>query len=178
MQFHPTSLHGAWRIHIEPACDSRGYFARTFCVDEFAARALETSYGQHSISFTARKGTVRGLHYQREPHSEAKVVRCIKGVIWDVIIDIRPDSPTYLRWQEFELSGGNGDQLYIPAGFAHGYQTLSDDVEVTYLISARYAPGSAYGIRFDDPVFAITWPLAVTEISDKDVNWPNFSPRT
>jgi dTDP-4-dehydrorhamnose 3,5-epimerase len=175
MQFHPTSLQGAWRVHLEPACDRRGYFARTFCVEEFAARALETNYSQHSISFTARKGTVRGLHYQREPDSEAKVVRCIKGVIWDVIIDIRPDSPTYLRWQKFELSDVNGDQLYVPAGFAHGYQTLSDDVEVNYLISVPYVPQSACGIRYDDPTFGITWPLPVTEISEKDVRWPDFA---
>ena len=130
---------------------------------------------QHSISFTACKGTVRGLHYQREPHSEAKVVRCLKGVIWDVIIDIRPDSPTYLRWQQFELSSENGHQLYVPAGFAHGYQTLCDDVEVNYLISVPYAPQSACGIRYNDPTFGITWPLPVTEISEKDVHWPNFS---
>ena len=130
---------------------------------------------QHSISFTAYKGTVRGLHYQREPHSEAKVVRCLKGVIWDVLIDIRPESPTYLRWQQFELSSENGHQLYVPAGFAHGYQTLCDDVEVNYLISVPYAPQSACGIRYNDPTFGITWPLPVTEISEKDVHWPNFS---
>jgi dTDP-4-dehydrorhamnose 3,5-epimerase len=175
MQFHQTSLDGAWRIHIEPARDPRGYFARTFCVDEFKARALVTTYAQHSISFTAHKGTVRGLHYQREPHSEAKVVRCIKGVIWDVIIDLRPYSSTYLRWEQFELSGVNGDQLYVPAGFAHGYQTLSDDVEVSYLISVPYAPQSACGIRYDDPMFGIVWPLPVAEISEKDVRWPDFA---
>ena len=118
---------------------------------------------------------MRGLHYQREPHSEAKVVRCLKGVIWDVLIDIRPESPTYLRWQQFELSSENGHQLYVPAGFAHGYQTLCDDVEVNYLISVPYAPQSACGIRYNDPTFGITWPLPVTEISEKDVHWPNFS---
>jgi dTDP-4-dehydrorhamnose 3,5-epimerase len=175
MQFYPTMFRGAWLVHLEPARDSRGYFARTFCVDEFASRELETNYPQHSISFSAYKGTVRGLHYQREPHSEAKVVRCLKGVIWDVLVDIRPESPTYLRWQQFELSSENGHQLYVPAGFAHGYQTLCDDVEVNYLISVPYAPQSACGIRYNDPTFGITWPLPVTEISEKDVHWPNFS---
>jgi dTDP-4-dehydrorhamnose 3,5-epimerase len=160
---------------LELVRDNRGYFARTFCVDEFAACELETNYPQHSISFSAHKGTVRGMHYQREPHSEVKVVRCVKGAIWDVIIDIRPDSPTYRRWQEFELSSGNRHQLYIPAGFAHGFQTLSDDVEVNYLISVPYAPQSACGIRYDDLTFGISWPLPVTEISEKDRHWPNFS---
>jgi dTDP-4-dehydrorhamnose 3,5-epimerase len=175
MQFHPTSLHGAWRIHLEPVRDSRGYFARTFCVDEFAAYGLETNYRQHSISVSTHKGTVRGMHYQREPHSEVKVVRCLMGVIWDVIIDIRPDSPTYRRWQGFELSSENGHELYIPAGFAHGFQTLCDDVAVNYLISVPYAPHSACGIRYDDPTFGITWPLPVTDISEKDVRWPDFT---
>jgi dTDP-4-dehydrorhamnose 3,5-epimerase len=175
MRFHPTIFPGVWRVQLELVRDNRGYFARTFCVDEFAACELETNYPQHSISFSAHKGTVRGMHYQREPHSEVKVVRCVKGAIWDVIIDIRPDSPTYRRWQEFELSSGNRHQLYIPAGFAHGFQTLSDDVEVNYLISVPYAPQSACGIRYDDLTFGISWPLPVTEISEKDRHWPNFS---
>ena len=175
MRFDPTTLHGAWRIHLEPIRDRRGYFARTFCVDEFAANSLETNYRQHSISFSAHKGTLRGMHYQREPHCEVKVVRCVRGAIWDVIIDIRPESRTYGRWQEFELSSTNGHQLYVPPGFAHGFQTLCDDVEVNYLISVPYAPQSAWGIRYDDPAFGITWPLPVTEMSEKDTHWPNFS---
>ena len=174
MQFHPTMLCDVWIVHLEPARDSRGFFARTFCVDEFAAHGLETSYPQHSISFSVGKGTLRGMHYQREPHSEVKLVRCVKGAIWDVIIDIRPDSLTYRKWQGFELSSMSGHQLYIPKGFAHGFQTLSNDVEVNYLISKPYAPQSANGIRYDDPVFGIKWPLAVTEISEKDLHWPNF----
>ena len=155
--------------------DERGLFARTFCVEEFGARGMETNYPQHSISFSARKGTLRGMHYQRHPRSEAKLVRCIRGAILDVIIDIRPGSPTYRRWQAFELSSQNGHQLYIPKGFAHGFQTLSDDVEVNYLLSTLYEPKLARGIRYDDPAFGISWPLAVTEISEKDLHWPDFS---
>ena len=175
MQFHPTMLCDVWIVHLEPARDSRGFFARTFCVGEFAAHGLETSYSQHSISFSVSKGTVRGMHYQREPHSEVKLVRCVKGAIWDVVIDIRPGSPTYRKWQSFELSNMNAHQLYIPKGFAHGFQTLSNDVEVNYLISEPYAPQSANGIRYDDPAFGINWPLAVTEISEKDLHWPDFT---
>jgi dTDP-4-dehydrorhamnose 3,5-epimerase len=174
MKFSPTTLPDAWLVQLEPIVDSRGFFARTFCVEEFAGHGLETSYPQHSISFSARKGTLRGMHYQREPHSEVKVVRCIKGIIWDVIIDIRPDSPTYRRWQNFELSSARGDQLYIPKGFAHGFLTLSDDVEVNYLISEFYSPQSARGIRYNDQTFDITWPAPITEISEKDLHWPDF----
>jgi dTDP-4-dehydrorhamnose 3,5-epimerase len=175
VQFHPTTLRDVWLVHLEPVRDSRGFFARTFCVEEFATRGLVTSYPQHSISYSACKGTLRGMHYQRDPHGEAKLVRCVKGAIWDVIIDIRLGSPTYCNWQGFELSSMNGHQLYIPKGFAHGFQTLSDDVEINYLISEVYEPQSACGIRHDDPIFGITWPLPVTEISQKDLHWPDFS---
>jgi dTDP-4-dehydrorhamnose 3,5-epimerase len=175
VQFHPTTLRDAWLVQLEPARDGRGFFARTFCVEEFASRGLETNYPQHSISSSPRRGTLRGMHYQRDPHGEAKLVRCIKGAIWDVIIDIRPGSPTYRNWQDFELSSANGHQLYIPKGFAHGFQTLCDDVEVNYLISEPYERQSACGIRHDDPTFGITWPLPVTEISEKDLHWPDFA---
>jgi dTDP-4-dehydrorhamnose 3,5-epimerase len=173
MLFHPTTLRDAWLVELEPIRDRRGFFARTFCVEEFASRSLETNYPQHSISYTARQGSLRGMHYQREPRSEAKVVRCVKGAIWDVIIDIRSDSPTYRKWENFELSSENGHLLYIPQGFAHGFQTLCDDVEVHYLISSPYEPKSACGIRYDDPAFSISWPLPVTEISEKDLHWPD-----
>jgi dTDP-4-dehydrorhamnose 3,5-epimerase len=175
VQFHPTTLRDAWLVQLEPARDRRGFFARTFCVEEFAARGLETNYPQHSISYSARRGTLRGMHYQRDPHGEAKLVRCVKGAIWDVIIDIRPASPTYRNWQQFELSSVNGHQLYIPKGFAHGFQTLTDDVEVSYIISENYVPKASTGIRHDDPTFSITWPLPITEISEKDLLWPNFA---
>jgi len=174
VQFHPTALYDVWLILLEPVPDNRGFFARTFCGEEFAAHGLETSYPQHSISYSARRGTLRGMHYQRDPHSEVKLVRCVNGAIWDVIIDIRPGSPTYRKWQGFELSGVNGHQLYIPKGFAHGFQTLTADVVVNYLISETYEPRSASGLRYNDPSFAITWPLPVTEISEKDLQWPNF----
>ena len=174
MEFHSTRLREACLVQLEPARDKRGFFSRTFCVEEFAARGLETNFPQHSISYSARKGTLRGLHYQCDPRSEAKLIRCIRGAILDVIIDIRPDSPTYRHWQGFELSSENGHQLYIPKGFAHGFQTLSDGVEVNYLISAPYEPALARGIRYDDPAFGISWPLAVTEISERDLCWPDF----
>jgi dTDP-4-dehydrorhamnose 3,5-epimerase len=174
MRFERTNLEGAWLINLDPARDARGFFARTFSVDEFAARGLETSFPQHSISYSAHSGTLRGMHFQREPHSEVKLVRCAKGAIWDVIIDIRPKSSTFRQWQAFELSDVNGRQLYIPKGFAHGFQTLSDDVEVNYLISEPYMPQSASGLRHDDPSFNIGWPLPVTAISAKDLQWPDF----
>jgi dTDP-4-dehydrorhamnose 3,5-epimerase len=175
MQLNRTMLQDAYLIELEPVRDERGFFARTFCAEEFAADGLENSYPQHSISFSAHKGTLRGMHFQRNPHSEVKLVRCTKGAIWDVIIDIRSDSPTYRRWQGFELSSSNSRQLYIPKGFAHGFQTLSNDVEVNYLISTPYRPESAHGIRYNDPAFEIPWPLSVTNISGKDLNWPDFS---
>lgn len=168
-------MKDAWLIHLEPARDSRGFFARTFCVDEFAKHGLETSFPQHSISSNTRRGTLRGMHFQREPHNEVKLVRCLKGAIWDVIIDIRPASSTFCRWQGFELTDQNGRQLYIPKGFAHGFQTLSDDVEVNYLISEPYVPEFASGIRHNDPAFDIAWPMPVAVISEKDLQWQEFT---
>jgi len=175
VQFHKTTLRDAWLIHLEPVCDARGFFARTFCVREFTEQGLETNYPQHSISFSARKGTLRGMHHQREPHAEVKLVRCVKGAIWDVIVDLRSGSPSYRRWQGFELSDSNRHQLYIPKGFAHGFQTLSNEVEVNYLISEPYTPEATYGIRYNDSAFDIVWPLPVTEISEQDLHWPNFN---
>ena len=174
MKFCSTKLRGAYLIQLQPARDKRGFFARTFCVDEFKTHGLVTDYPQHSFSFSAHRGTLRGMHFQREPSGETKLVRCVQGAIFDVIIDIRPDSPTYRSWQHFELSSENDHQLYIPKGFAHGFQTLTDDVAVNYLISAPYEPELASGIRFDDSSFGISWPLAVTEISEKDLHWPDY----
>jgi dTDP-4-dehydrorhamnose 3,5-epimerase len=175
MRFLETSLDGARLIELEPVSDERGFFSRSFCVKEFAAQGLQVNFVQHSLSYSAARGTLRGMHFQTAPHSEVKVVNCISGAIWDVIIDLRPDSPTYKQWQGFELTAENHRQLYIPAGFAHGFQTLSDDAEVSYLISAFYEPSAASGLRHDDPSFAIAWPLAVTAISAKDRAWPDFA---
>jgi dTDP-4-dehydrorhamnose 3,5-epimerase len=176
MIFVETGLTGAWLIEPEPAHDERGFFLRTFCEREFEARGLCTRFVQHSVSYSRAKGTLRGMHFQRAPHCEVKLVRCVKGAIFDVIIDLRPSSPTCGRWQGFELSAGNQRQLYIPEGFAHGFQTLCDGAEVAYAISAFYAPEAASGVRFDDPAFGIRWPLPVSVISDRDMGWPHLDP--
>jgi len=175
MRFLETDLYGARLIDLEPVRDARGFFSRTFCVKEFAAHGLETSFVQHSLSYSAARGTLRGMHFQTPPHAEVKVVDCVKGAIFDVIIDIRPQSPTFRQWRGFELTAENRRQLYIPAGFAHGFETLSDDAEVRYLISAFYEPSAASGLRYDDPAFAISWPLPIAVISDKDRVWPYFA---
>ena len=175
MRFEPTKLSGAWLIELVPVRDQRGFFARTFCAQEYAAHGLETRFVQHSLSCSAARGTLRGMHFQRAPHGEVKVISCQKGEIWDVIIDLRPESPTYRQWQGFELSAANRRQLYVPEGFAHGFQTLCDGTEVGYLISAFYAPLAADGVRYDDPAFAIDWPLPVTNLSEKDRTWPDFA---
>jgi dTDP-4-dehydrorhamnose 3,5-epimerase len=175
MKFHPTRLDGAWLIELTPAKDERGAFMRTFCEREFGERGLETRFVQHSLSVNTQKGTLRGMHFQRAPHEEVKLVRCRRGAVWDVIIDLRPDSPSYLQWQGFELSAENGTQLYVPKGFAHGFQTLSDDCEVFYLISEFYAADAAAGLRHDDPSFAIDWPAPVSVMSEKDRAWPDFA---
>jgi dTDP-4-dehydrorhamnose 3,5-epimerase len=174
MRFLETELDGARLIELEPVRDERGFFSRSFCAKEFAAHGLETNFVQHSLSYSAARGTLRGMHFQAAPHSEVKVVDCVKGSIWDVIIDMRLHSPTYRGWRGFELTAENHRQLYIPAGFAHGFQTLSDGTEVHYLISANYEPSAARGLRYNDPSFAIKWPLPITAIAAKDRAWPDF----
>ena len=174
MVFIETKLNGAWLIDAEPVRDHRGFFARTFCAREFAQHGLETDFVQHSTSYSSEKGTLRGMHFQRAPYTEVKIVRCLKGAIWDVIIDLRPDSPTYRRWQAFELTAENRRQLYVPAGFAHGFQTLCDDTEAGYLISACHVLSAACGVRYDDPAFAIAWPLPPGPMSTMDKCWSNF----
>ena len=174
MRFEETKLCGAWLIEAEPAHDERGFFARTFCAREYGERGLTTQFVQNSTSHSNARGTLRGMHFQRAPHAEVKVVSCLKGALWDVIIDLRPESPTYRRWQGFELSAANQRQLYIPAGFAHGFQTLCDDTRAGYLISAFYVPQAAAGVRYDDPAFGIDWPLPASVISEKDRSWPDF----
>jgi dTDP-4-dehydrorhamnose 3,5-epimerase len=175
MLFTKTTLKDAWIVDLEKRGDERGFFARTMCVDEFAAHGLDTEYLQQNVSVSAQKGTLRGMHFQRAPHAETKLVRCLKGAIVDIIIDLRPDSPSYKAWEAFELNDANYRQLYVPKGFAHGFQTLTDDVEVSYLVAGKYAPAHEGGVRFDDPAFEISWPLEVAVMSDKDKSWPAFA---
>ena len=174
MIFAATQLDDAWLIEVEPREDQRGFFARTWCRQELAAQGLDTEIAQESLSYNRDCGTLRGLHFQRSPHEETKIVRCTRGGIFDVIVDLRPRSPTYLQWQGFELTAENRKALYVPKGFAHGFQTLTDEAEIAYHISAFYAPDSAGGYRYDDPEFGIAWPLPVTAISERDLEWPPF----
>jgi dTDP-4-dehydrorhamnose 3,5-epimerase len=176
MKFNTTSLQDVYLIDMEPHADNRGWFSRSFCMKEFAAHDLETSYPQHNTGYSKTKGTIRGMHFQVDPHYEVKVVRALWGAVYDVIVDMRPHSSTYLQWEGFELSFENGRQLYVPRGFAHGYQTLVDDTMVSYLCSATYVPASNGGYRHDDPAFGIRWPLPVSEISEKDKGWADFVP--
>ena len=168
MVFTETKLKGAFIIEPELLRDERGFFARTWCRHEFTLHRLNTRLVQCNISFNRRKGTLRGMHYQATPHAEAKLVRCTRGSIYDVIIDLRPDSPTFKQWAASELTERNCLMLYIPEGFAHGFQTLKDDTEVFYQMSEFYHPESARGIRWDDPAFLITWPLLCLTVSSKD----------
>ncbi len=174
MLFHPTELSGAWLIEPELISDERGSFARTWCAREFEERGLNPRLVQCNISVNRLRGTLRGMHFQREPHSEAKLVRCTRGAIYDVIVDLRLDSPTCRRWSAFELSADNHRQLYIPEGFAHGFQTLTDDSEVFYQMSQVLHPESATGVRWDDPAFGIRWPVVERRIlSPRDASYPD-----
>ncbi|MDX6503653.1 MAG: dTDP-4-dehydrorhamnose 3,5-epimerase [Gaiellaceae bacterium] len=173
MIFTELRLPGAFTIDIEQMRDERGFFARTWSPDEFEAHGLSTVVAQASIAYNTRRDTLRGLHYQEPPYAETKLVRCSRGAVYDVIVDIRPGSATFGEWVGVELSAENRRTLYVPEGFAHGYQTLTDDTEVWYQMSAAYAPGAARGIRFDDPRLAIEWPAATERIvSGRDRCWP------
>ena len=172
MKFMPTDLAGAMLIELEPLGDARGWFVRTFCVEEFAAAGLETGFVQSSQSHTAEAGTLRGMHFQRAPHAETKLVRRLRGAIWDVIVDLRPESPSYRRWQGFRLDAASGRMLYVPRGFAHGFQTLADASEVFYQMSEFYRPEGARGIRWDDPAIGIRWPLPDPILSERDRKLP------
>jgi dTDP-4-dehydrorhamnose 3,5-epimerase len=174
MIFTPTPLAGAFVLDPELLEDERGFFARTFCVEEFAAHGLDTRVVQCNSSFSRRRGTLRGMHFQRTPHREVKLVRCTAGALFDVIIDLRPDSPTFTRHFGVELSARNRRLLYVPEGFAHGFQSLEDATEVYYQLSARYAPEAAAGVRWNDRVFGIRWPLEVTVIAPRDRDYPDF----
>jgi dTDP-4-dehydrorhamnose 3,5-epimerase len=168
MRFTPTPLKDAIVVELEKLEDERGYFARTWCLREFGENALEEGLVQCSTSFNVVKGTLRGLHYQIAPHAETKLVRCTRGAIFDVIADVRPSSPTFLRWFGTELTADNGRMLHIPKGFVHGFQTLEPNSEVFYQMSEFYEPSAARGVRWNDPLLGVQWPLEVTVMSEKD----------
>jgi dTDP-4-dehydrorhamnose 3,5-epimerase len=172
MKFTETALKGAFIIDIEPIADDRGYFTYLFCAEQAAEHGLATRVAQVKLSYNKRKGTLRGMHFQVPPAAETKLVRCPRGAVWDVIVDLRPDSPTYLQHAGVELSADNHRGLFVPAMFAHGYQTLTDDTEVAYQVDEFYAPQHERGLRYDDPRLKLSWPLAVEVISPKDASWP------
>ncbi len=176
MIFTPTSLKDAYLIDPELRSDDRGGFARTFCAQEFAAHGLKPTVAQCNLSFNHQAGTLRGLHYQIPPAAETKLVRCTQGAIYDVIIDLRPDSPTYLQHFGVELTVANRRALYVPELFAHGYQALTDGAEVVYQVGEFYTPGYERGLRYDDAAFGIEWPLPISVISPKDTAWEPFQP--
>jgi dTDP-4-dehydrorhamnose 3,5-epimerase len=172
--FRETNLRGAFIIEVERNEDERGFFGRTWCQHEFNKHGLNPNLAQCSVSFSRKKGTLRGMHYQAAPHEEAKLVRCTSGAIYDVIIDLRPDSATFTRWQGVELTASNYVMVYVPEGFAHGFQTLDENTEVFYQMSEFYSPEHARGVRWNDPAFAIQWPCDQRIISLRDETYPNF----
>lgn len=176
MEFSETPIPGAYLIELEPIADERGWFARTFDREEFERRGLEPAVVQCNASFNEHAGTLRGMHLQAEPHGEPKLVRCTRGAVFDVIVDLRPDSPAHRRWHGVELTPDNGRMLYIPVGVAHGFQTLADGSEVGYQMGHEYVPDSAGGVRWDDPAFGIDWPAPPSErvISPKDASYPDY----
>ena len=172
MKFQESPLAGAHTIELDRLEDERGFFARSYSAEEFAARGLPAAMPQSSVSFNARRGTLRGLHYQAEPHAEDKLVRCTAGAIYDVIVDLRPDSPTARRWFGVELGAANHRSLFVPKGLAHGFITLRDDTEVLYMISVPYAPGFERGLRWNDPAIGISWPTVPSVVSARDAAYP------
>lgn len=176
MIFRETRLPGAYRLTLERHGDERGFFARAFCRREFESRGLRPPVAQANISFNPRKGTLRGLHFQAPPAAEDKLVRCTAGAIYDVVLDLRPGSPTRGEWIGVDLTRDNREMLYVPRGCAHGYQVLEDDTEVFYQVSEFYAPEHERGVRWDDPRFGIEWPLEPTVLSEKDRGWPDWEP--
>ncbi len=174
MQFKETALAGAFVIDLDPKEDERGFLARTFCKKEFAKKGLQTEIAQANLSFNAKKATLRGMHFQEAPFAEAKLVQCLQGAVYDVIIDLRPESETHRHWLAVELKADGGQLLYVPEGFAHGFQTLEDNSVIYYLMFEYFAPEYARGVRWDDPAFGIKWPLPDPVISDKDRQWPDY----
>jgi dTDP-4-dehydrorhamnose 3,5-epimerase len=174
MTFHETRVSGAFEICPQPAADERGFFARTWCKNEFKAHGLDSRLVQCSTSFSKQKGTLRGLHYQVAPYAETKLVRCTQGSIYDVVVDLRPQSPTFKDWVAVALTAENRKMMYVPEGCAHGFLTMADDSEVFYQMSEFYNPESARGVRWDDPAFHIEWPGKVEMISERDRSYPDF----
>jgi dTDP-4-dehydrorhamnose 3,5-epimerase len=174
MLFTETPLNGAFVVDLEKRGDDRGFFARAFCVEEFKKQGLNPTVVQANISGSTKKGTLRGLHYQTAPMAEVKFIRCIKGSVFDVLVDLRPESPSFKKWYGVELSARNQKAVYIPEGFAHGHQTLEPDSQIMYLVSQVYSPEHERGVRYDDPAFRILWPLEPTVMSPKDKSWPYF----
>jgi dTDP-4-dehydrorhamnose 3,5-epimerase len=172
--FAQTHIDGVFLIEPERRTDERGFFARMFCEKELADRGLVGSICQMNTGFSPRAGTLRGVHYQEAPHTEVKIMRCLRGAVYDVVVDLRPKSPTFKRWFGTELTADNGRLLYAPEGTAHGYLTLADDTELMYMTSRPYASQAARGVRFDDPAFAINWPAAPSIVSKVDKSWPDF----
>jgi dTDP-4-dehydrorhamnose 3,5-epimerase len=174
MRFVETPLAGARVIEIEPHADARGFFARTFCRDTLLAAGLPGEFVQASVSHNIRRGTLRGMHFQAAPHEEPKLVRCTRGAIFDVIVDLRPASTTHRRWFGIELSAENHRTLYVPPGFAHGFQTLVDDTEILYQMAEPYVAAAARGVRWNDPAFGIAWPIAEPFMSERDASYPDY----
>jgi dTDP-4-dehydrorhamnose 3,5-epimerase len=177
MIFSESPLAGAYLVEMELLADERGFFARSYCAEEFAAHGLGIELRQCSVSYNARAGTLRGMHYQAAPREEHKLVRCTAGAVFDVIVDVRPSSPTYRRWFAAELSAANRRSLFIPPGFAHGFMSLSEDTELYYMISVAHSPQLSRGFRWNDPAFAIEWPMAPTVISARDASYPLLDAR-
>ena len=175
MQFHPTTLPGVWRIRLDPRADERGHFVRTYCEQEFAAHGLNTRWVQCNTTLTRQRGMLRGLHYQADPHPEIKLIRCVSGAVFDVLVDVRPKSPTFGKWEAFELRAEQPDQLYVPAGYAHGFQCLTEDAGLFYQMSEFYVPDLARGVRWDDPSLTIPWPISHPRLSSRDAGLPALS---
>lgn len=176
MKIEPTALAGVLRLSLEPHRDERGFFARAFCREELARIGCDFDVPQINISRNDARHTLRGMHWQDPPHAEAKIVRCVRGAILDVVADIRPDSPTYRQWVAARLDAEAGDALLVPQGFAHGFLTLVSDTDVLYLMGRSFVPGHARGFRYDDPAFTITWPVAPAVVGAADLAWPAWSP--
>ena len=174
MKFTPGMIDGFWVIELEPVVDHRGFFARSWCRDEFTDHGLTTEWAQQNLQFSPQPGTMRGLHYQRSPHAEIKLVRCTRGAVFDVAVDLRPESPTYMSWSGAELRADNHASVWVPEGCAHGYVTLEPDSEVVYLTSTEYVPEAVGGVRYDDPSFGIEWPRKIELVPDDYATWPDF----